>query len=183
MKPLLRFDRVSCRRGGRLLFEDLDLQLGPGEALHLTGPNGSGKSSLIRLAAGLLRAEGGTIDRSGAAVADEHLALDRELSLNRALAFWGGNFDQAMQALDLERLASVPVRLLSTGQAKRATLARVAASSAPLWLLDEPLNGLDADGVERLEALLAAHLEKGGAVLAASHGPLGGSWSKMELGS
>jgi len=182
MKPLLRFEGVTCRRGGRLLFEDLDLQVGPGEALHLTGPNGSGKSSLIRLAAGLLRAEKGRIERNDAALADEHLALDRDLTLRRALDFWSRDVDQAMEALDLVRLADVPVRLFSTGQAKRATLARVAASGVPLWLLDEPLNGLDADGVERLERLLARHLEKGGAVLAASHGPLGGTWSRMELG-
>ena len=183
MKPHLLFERVTCRRGGRLLFEDLDLQLGPGEALHLTGPNGSGKSSLIRLAAGLLRAESGRIDRSALALADEHLALDRELPLRRALGFWGGEVDRVMDALDLARLAGVPVRLLSTGQAKRATLARVAGSEAPLWLLDEPLNGLDADGVERLDSLVARHLQRGGAVLAASHGTLGGGWSRMELGA
>ena len=59
MKPHLRFEDVTCRRGGRLLFEGLSLALGPGEALHLTGPNGSGKSSVLRLAAGLLRAEAG----------------------------------------------------------------------------------------------------------------------------
>ena len=63
MKPLLRFENVTCRRGRRLLFENLDLTIGAGEALHLTGPNGSGKSSLLRLAAGLLRAESGRIDR------------------------------------------------------------------------------------------------------------------------
>ena len=183
MKPLLRFEQVTCRRGGRLLFEDLDLQLGPGEALHLRGPNGSGKSSLIRLAAGLLHAERGRVDRAEIALADEHLALDRELPLRRALSFWGGSVDPAMDALGLSRIADVPVRFLSTGQAKRATLARVAASGAPLWLLDEPLNGLDADGVERLETLVGGHLEKGGAVLAASHGPLGGSWTHLELGT
>ena len=181
MKPLLRFEGVTCRRGGRLLFEDLDLQLGPGEALHLTGPNGTGKSSLIRLAAGLLHAESGRIDRSDCALADEHLALDRELPLLRALGFWSGDVRQAMDALDLARLADVPVRLLSTGQAKRATLVRVAASGAPLWLLDEPLNALDADGVERLDALIARHLEGGGAVLAASHAPLSGRWKRLEL--
>jgi heme exporter protein A len=183
MKPLLRFAQVTCRRGGRLLFEDLDLTLGPGEALHLTGPNGSGKSSLIRLAAGLLHAESGRIERSDVALADEHLALDRELPLRRALSFWERDVDQAMEALGLTRLAEVPVRLLSTGQAKRATLARVAASASSLWLLDEPLNGLDADGVARLDGLIETHRERGGAVLAASHGPLGGSWSRMELGA
>lgn len=183
MKPHLRFDDVTCRRGGRLLFEGVSLALGPGEALHLTGPNGSGKSTLIRLAAGLLRAESGRVERDELALADDNRALDRELPLRRALGFWGGAVDDAMDALDLTRLAQVPVRLLSTGQAKRATLARVAASGAPLWLLDEPLNGLDRDGVARLDALIAAHLARGGAVLAASHGPLGGSWSQMELGA
>lgn len=182
MKAHLRFQDVTCRRGGRLLFEGLSLAIGSGEALHLTGPNGSGKSSLIRLAAGLLQAERGRVDRSDLALADDALALDRELPLRRALGFWGGNVDDAMEALDLARLASVPVRLLSTGQAKRATLARVAASGAPLWLLDEPLNGLDSDGVACLDALVAAHLSRGGAVLAAAHGSLGGSWSKLELG-
>jgi heme exporter protein A len=117
------------------------------------------------------------------ALADEHLALERELPLRRALTFWGGGVDRAMGALGLARLADVPVRLLSTGQAKRAMLARVVASAAPLWLLDEPLNGLDADGIGRLDALIAGHLEKGGAVLAASHGPLGGAWAKKELGA
>jgi heme exporter protein A len=183
MKPHLRFEDVTCRRGGRLLFEGLSFALGRGEALHLTGPNGSGKSSLIRLAAGLLWTESGRVERGELALADDGLALDRELPLLRALEFWGGTVEDAMDALDLARLARVPVRLLSTGQAKRATLARVAASGAPLWLLDEPLNGLDSDGVARLDALVAAHLARGGAVLAASHGPLGGRWAQLELGA
>jgi heme exporter protein A len=183
MTPLLRFESVTLRRGGRTLFEDLDLELAPGEALHLSGPNGSGKSSLIRLAAGLLRAESGRVHKDSVALVDEHLALDRELTLTSALGFWSARTDEAMEAMGLTRLARIPVRLLSTGQAKRATLARVAASGAALWLLDEPLNGLDADGIARLDALVAGHLESGGAVLAASHGPLGGSWARMELGA
>ena len=183
MTSLLCLEAVALRRGGRLLFEGLDLALGPGEALHVAGPNGSGKSSLIRLAAGLLRAEQGSIERSELALADDALALDRELPLRRALNFWGGRVDGALDALGLTGLAEVPVRLLSTGQAKRATLARVAASGAPLWLLDEPLNGLDSDSAARLDVLVAGHLERGGAVLAASHGPLGGSWTHLELGA
>jgi heme exporter protein A len=187
--PLLRFDHVTCRRGGRLLFEQLELELGRGEALHLTGPNGSGKSSLIRLAAGLLRAESGSVRRSEAALADELQALDREQPLEAALRLWarlGGSADRlqgAIDALGLTRLAHVPVRLLSAGQVKRATLARVAASGAPLWLLDEPLNGLDAEGVERLAALVERHRSSGGAVVAASHVPLAGEWRRLELGA
>ena len=184
MKPLLRLEAVALRRGGRLLFDGLDLSLGPGEALRLTGPNGSGKSSLIRLAAGLLRAEAGGVERTRAALSDDLLALDRELPLGKALRFWAGDgrLGPAMEAMGLAELSEVPVRLLTAGQAKRATLARVAASGASLWLLDEPLNGLDADGVERLDALIAAHRATGGAVLAASHAPLGGDWAQLELG-
>ena len=188
MKPLLRLEGVTLRRGGRLLFEGLDLKLGPGEALQVTGPNGSGKTSLIRLAAGLLRAESGRVERTALALSDEALALDRELSLGKALRFWarlGGSADRlggAMDALGLTGLAEMPVRLLSSGQAKRATLARVAASSAKLWLLDEPLNGLDAEGSGRLDALIAGHRASGGAVLAASHATLAGDWKRLELG-
>ena len=58
----------------------------------------------------------------------------------------------------------------------------VMASGAPLWLLDEPLNGLDRDGTKRLDAAVAAHRNAGGAVLAASHLPLGGAWRQLELG-
>jgi heme exporter protein A len=182
VKPLLRFEAVTLRRGGRLLFEGLDLKLGPGEALHVTGPNGSGKSSLLRLAAGLLRAEAGQVERTALALADDALALDREQPLAKALRFWSPAVEPAIAAMGIEDLADVPVRLLSSGQAKRAALARVAASGAKLWLLDEPLNGLDDDGVRRLNALIAGHRSTGGAVLAASHQSLGGDWAHLELG-
>jgi heme exporter protein A len=181
VNPLLRFEDVSVRRGGRLLFEGLDLALGPGKALQVSGPNGSGKSSLIRLAAGLLREERGRVERSPLALADDNIALDRELPLSRALNFWGGAVAEAMDQLAIAHLSDVPVRLLSSGQLKRATLARVAASGANLWLLDEPLNGLDGDGLTRLAALIEAHRASGGAVLAASHQPLGGDWPRLEL--
>ena len=183
MSRLLRGEGLALIRGGRMLFDGLDIELDAGDGMHLTGPNGSGKSSLLRLIAGLLNPAAGRIQRSAAALADEGMALDRELPLGRALAFWqGARLAEAMSAFHLDNLAHVPVRLLSTGQAKRARLARVMASGAPLWLLDEPLNGLDRDGAQRLDAAIAAHRLAGGAVLAASHLPLGGTWRGLELG-
>ena len=123
------------------------------------------------------------IERVEAALADEALALDPELPLRRALEFWRGpRLGDAMTAFHLDDLAQVPVRLLSTGQAKRARLARVMANGAPLWLLDEPLNGLDRDGAERLDAAIASQRRAGGAVVAASHHPLSGDWRMMEMG-
>ena len=182
MSALLKGEGLALVRGGRLLFEGLDVELGAGEALHVTGRNGSGKSSLIRLVAGLLKPNAGRIERAPVALADESLALDRELPLGRALAFWAGpNLRPAVSAFELEDLLDVPVRLLSTGQAKRARLSRVAASGAPLWLLDEPLNGLDRKGIAELDSVIAAHRSAGGAVLAASHVPLGGHWRTLEL--
>jgi heme exporter protein A len=181
MTANLLFRGVTLRRGGRLLFEEMDFELAEGEAIHVSGPNGCGKSSLIRLAAGLLRAERGEVHRAPLALADENLALDRELPLGAALAFWGGEGEAAMESLGIAHLAEVPVRLLSSGQAKRATLARIAASGAPLWLLDEPLNALDTVGAERLSRLIVRHRAAGGAVLAASHQLLPGEWRVLDL--
>jgi heme exporter protein A len=185
VNTLLRFEGVALRRGGRLLFEGLDLELRPGEAMQVAGPNGSGKSSLIRLAAGLLNAERGKVKRSRLALADDNLALDRELGLRRALGLWVPYhpLDRALQIMNIDSLSEAPVRLLSAGQARKARLARVIATGAPLWLLDEPLNGLDSDGSERLAAVIDSHRGRGGAVLVASHQPFPGDWLRLELGA
>ncbi|MDP1028527.1 heme ABC exporter ATP-binding protein CcmA [Sphingomonas sp. KR1UV-12] len=175
---LLTLDTVTCLRGGRRLFEALDLVLEAGGAAVVTGPNGAGKSSLLRLVAGLLRAEAGTVRAAPAALLDERSALDPDRRLADALGFWArvdGTHDRiaaALAMLDLTALADVPVRLLSTGQRRRAGLARIAASPAPLWLLDEPANGLDTAAVVRLAAMIAAHRAGGGAALIATHLPL-----------
>lgn len=175
----LAFRDVACARGGRLLFEALSFALAPGQAALVTGPNGAGKSSLIRIAAGLLAPTSGSVQGDGArALLSEAAALDPELSLNAALRFWAridGRPDAvaaALEAAGLAELAQVPVRLLSTGQRRRAALARVVASGAPVWLLDEPANGLDESSVRSLEALIASHRAGGGIALVATHLPV-----------
>ena len=181
MSELLRIDGVACIRGERLLFEGLSLSLDRGAALWLRGPNGVGKSSLIRVAAGLLRPAAGTVTRrERVALIDEAAALDAELPLRRALDFWarvdtvdGHAVDRAVADMALAPLADVPVSMLSTGQRKRAAIVRVIASGAPIWLLDEPANGMDDMAQERLVAAIAAHRANGGAVMLASHFALG----------
>ena len=176
---MIAFERVACARGGRLVFAPLDLALSAGEALVVAGPNGAGKSSLLRIAAGLLAPAAGRVIRLGPSgwLGEAH-ALDPELPLARALGFWAaidgadGRVTAALDALGLAALAPVPVRLLSTGQRRRAALAPLIAAAPPLWLLDEPASGLDVAAVARLGEIIARHRAEGGAVLLATHQPI-----------
>jgi heme exporter protein A len=173
----IKLDGVGCIRGGRVLFTDVSLNLEAGGAALITGPNGIGKSSLIRIMAGLLVPASGDVTCEGRiALANDGFALDLALPLKAALSYWaslddGGpdSVEAALHALGLTHLADIPCRILSTGQKKRATLARVMASGASLWLLDEPLNGLDLEAQTRVEAMIAAHRAQGGIVVVATH--------------
>jgi len=167
---------ITCRRGGRTLFSRLSLAVDAGQSLAIRGPNGIGKSSLLRMMAGLLPCAEGSIDRvDQIAFSDERAALDPERSVRDALGFWAGldgaidRLDEAIDALQLSGLADIPVRMLSTGQRKRASLARTIASGAKLWLLDEPGNGLDTASLLALGSAIDAHVARGGGVIAASH--------------
>lgn len=180
MTAILAFDRVSAIRRDEVLFEGLSFALAPGAAALVTGANGAGKSTLIRIAAGLLRPASGRVARDTApALLGEATALDADLTLEAALRFWTrldhGDGSRAMTALatmELAPLADVPMRLLSTGQRRRAAIARVVASGAALWLLDEPANGLDARALTALGTAIADHRARGGTVLVATHLPI-----------
>jgi heme exporter protein A len=176
--PSLIAENLACRRGERLLFRRLSFRLEAGAACHVTGANGAGKTTLIRAVAGLTTPFAGEVLREGAlALLDERTGLDPDLPLGKALAFWlalDGAADAAaiMARLRLAPLAEVPVRYLSTGQKKRAALARVLGQGAPLWLLDEPLSGLDTASQGLVSALVREHCAGGGIALIASHQPL-----------
>ncbi|AOH83084.1 heme ABC transporter ATP-binding protein CcmA [Sphingomonas panacis] len=176
--PRLAFHGVTGVRGGRRLFAGLSFTLAPGDAALVTGANGVGKSTLLRIAAGLLAPAEGRVETPRCALMAEAAALDSGQTLEDALRFWAAldaapeparRVTDAMTATGLAALAHVPVRLLSTGQRRRAALARVVASEAPLWLLDEPVNGLDAASVTTLETLVADHRARGGIALVATH--------------
>jgi heme exporter protein A len=166
---------LACRRGDRLLFKGVGFELQSGGALQLAGPNGIGKSSLMRILAGLLRPYAGQVEHDGLrALSDERPALDAHRPLGEALDFWR-RIDRAGEAradFGLQDLLDVPVRFLSTGQRKRAALARLAASGAQIWLLDEPLNGLDKHWSTAVQAAIEAHRAQGGIAVIASHQPL-----------
>jgi heme exporter protein A len=175
--PSLRLENVAVVRGNRIVLGGISLTASAGDVIWVRGANGCGKSTLLRLIAGLLPLLSGRIEVDGrVALADESTALDASLSVEKALRFWSdmdgastATRDLAMTAMDLVALADIPVRFLSTGQRKRANLARVIASGAPIWLLDEPYNGLDSASCARLDQAILKHSATGGATLVAAH--------------
>jgi heme exporter protein A len=189
--PSLSASRLACRRGHRMLFRGLDLSLEPGQIMWLRGQNGRGKTSLLRLAAGLSAPEEGVLSCDGMALRrlpDFALrllfightnALKDDLSVSEALAFLlrihgrpsdTASVHAALQRLGMHSRRDAPVRTLSQGQRRRVALARLAVEQhASLWLLDEPFDALDADGVERVNGLLLEHLARRGSVLLTSH--------------
>lgn len=186
----LQVRNLACRRGERLLFSGVAFELAPGAVLWLRGRTGSGKTSLLRMVAGLGRPEHGDILWGGRPAAHapgylhalryvghtdglkddftaaESLALETLLRGDPASAV---QVDEALAALGIAAHRRCPVHTLSQGQRKRLALARLALAGMPgPWLLDEPFDALDADGSERLCAMLAAHQARGGSVLLAS---------------
>jgi heme exporter protein A len=189
---LLQARDLSCRRGRRLLFEGLNLDLQARSITWLRGTNGSGKTSLLRILAGLSAPAAGEVLwngrplRSGGAAARQAVvyighanALKDDLTLEEALTFLarlaGHAEAQAQAAAALERLGlanrrQALVRTLSQGQRRRGALARLALDQAPRsWILDEPYDALDSDSIAVLSGLISAHADRGGAVLLTSH--------------
>lgn len=175
--PSVVLQNIAVIRGNRLVLDRFSLEATAGDIVWIRGANGSGKSTLLRLIAGLLPNASGQLEVEGpVALADENLALDPNMTLEAALGFWSKMDaataqarENALSAMDLVPLADVPVRYLSTGQRKRASLARLLASQAPVWLLDEPYNGLDSASATRLDAALLKHASAGGIALVAAH--------------
>jgi heme exporter protein A len=187
-------ENLTLARGERQLFEGLGFSLGRGEGAALTGANGAGKTSLLRAVAGLLRPEAGRVsfqDGAGADIEAEvaraqglhllghHDGLKSTRTAKEELRFWthwlGGdaaNLHKAVDTLQLDPLLALEVRKLSAGQRRRLALARLIAAPRPLWLLDEPMAPLDGERRALFGALMQAHLDGGGMILAAVHDAL-----------
>lgn len=189
----LRFADVACVRASRLLFQNFSAVLQPGQVLRLAGVNGAGKTSLLRIAAGALPCAQGAVVWDGVDIlengAQAHNARfaflpadDRDLKILETawenLAFWAhlwgvaspaAAVDAALAQMGLSALAGAPVRILSAGQKRRLSLARLLLKQSPLWLMDEPFNALDAAATALLADALARHLAAGGMAMMATH--------------
>lgn len=182
---------LAGERGGEPVFSDVGFALSEGDALVVTGANGSGKSTLLRVVAGLLPPAAGSVTLEGGGEewttvmsACHYLGhqngMKTALTLAENLGFWRGfqgephlETGEALEMVGLGALGHLPFGYLSTGQKRRVAIARLLVSWRPVWLLDEPTAGLDAASERQFGALMQAHREDGGIVVAATHLPLG----------
>jgi heme exporter protein A len=192
-------ENLVVARGGRVLFGDLSARVQAGEALVVSGANGVGKSSLLRVVAGLLRPLAGKIVFEGAAddarrgdlhLMGHHDGFKGGRTAREELLFqaaWAGAADgaalRAAERLGVARQLTLEVRRLSAGQRRRLALARLIAAPRSLWLMDESLAPLDADGRALMGEIMGDHLAGGGLILAASHDPLPVQARVLELGA
>ncbi len=177
--PLLAVYDLCLERGGRELFRNLAFSVLPGQLLQVDGPNGAGKTSLLRILAGLSRyGFTGRVERSAPPLYLGHQPAVKALLTPRENLAWHvagesaydtGQIEDALARVGLYGYEDVPSHALSAGQHRRVNLARLYLSARPLWLLDEPFTAIDRGGVAELEALLVAHVERGGAVVMTSH--------------
>jgi heme exporter protein A len=193
-------EHLAGERGGEPVFAGVDFSLAQSEALTVTGPNGAGKSTLLRIIAGLLPAAGGRVtlegggeewpDAEGAAHYLGHQnAMKTALTVEENLAFWRDFLGEphmepgeALATVELGDIGHLPFGYLSTGQKRRAAIARLLVSYRPVWLLDEPTAGLDAASERQFSALMRAHLEDGGIIIAATHVKLGLEGAELRMG-
>ena len=191
---------LTVSRGERVLFRDLSFGIAPGEAVALTGANGAGKTTLLRTLAGFIRPDAGTVafaDIEPAEARASHIhwlghmdGLKTGRRAREELEFqarWSGANNEGIAAaiagLALEPLLDLEVRKLSAGQRRRLAFARLIAAPRPLWLLDEPFAPLDARWRAALGLMMQAHLDSGGAILAAVHDPLPVAARALDIGA
>jgi heme exporter protein A len=188
---LLSVHDLACARGERLLFKDMNFTVGAGELLLVQGGNGQGKTSLLRLLTGLARPEAGEIRWRGEPIRQCRDLFHAEMiylghangvkddldpieNLRFAEGLQGRAFEREraidlLQRLGLARCLDLPCRVLSFGQRRRVALSAMLLADAKLWILDEPLTGLDVHAVALMEGLIRDHLAAGGMAVATTH--------------
>lgn len=190
----LSIQHLSFERNQRPLFNNINCELQAGECLQIRGANGSGKSTFLRILAGFIEPQQGSVKWRGENIYQSHDGYRHEIhflghqsgvKLNltvwenlklfcvlTAKAYDKKILQNAIQKVGLQRFADTPASQLSAGQLRRVALARLVLNAKPLWLLDEPLTALDKEGQEVLNNLLKEHLEMGGMVVVATHHPV-----------
>ena len=200
MSIILAAEALSCVRQDRVLFENLNFQLSAGQVLYIQGKNGAGKSSLLRLLAGLTLPEDGQILFHGKPLQQQteffaeqllfighQSGIHPQLTALQNLAFWSALSEQAIAdpyqllgALGLAGLEDIPCFMLSAGQQRRVSLARLWFTNKSLWILDEPFTSLDQQLISKLEHHFLQHLSAGGVIVLTSHQALSASYPALQ---
>ena len=178
---MLRLTDVSARRGRRTVLSGINLTIHRGEVVAVVGANGAGKSTLLQLCAGLLRASGGSVERTpnfGYApqldslapllTVDEHLRLfgaARGIRQGRSIS----TGHRLLTRLGWTARGDQTAGTLSGGTQQKLNVALAQLDAPDLLLLDEPYQGLDALAYEDLWALISAWRTSGAGVLLVTH--------------
>lgn len=191
----VRLTDVMAGYGDRLAIEDVDLAVDAGSLLAVVGPNGAGKSTLLKVMAGLLAPSAGRVEVLGAppgrqsrrvayvpqaetvdwqfpVTVRDVVMMGRYPALGPARRPARGDREAVAEALAKVGMTAhqhVQIGRLSGGQRRRAFLARALAADPQLYLLDEPVTGIDATTQEELMDILEAEAARGRTVIATTH--------------
>ena len=181
---------ISCIRGNKLLFKNLNFKINNKELLVIKGANGSGKTTLLKILSGLLKPISGSIiinKKNINILKDEYFkyfeyighenAIKTALTVRENLNFYlkikrnltTKNFEKAIKIFNLKDLLDIKVENLSSGEKRRVSLSRLILSNSKIWFLDEPTNGLDKINTLNFFKILKQHLQFNGLAIIASH--------------
>lgn len=196
MSHLIQASRLSCIRSEKFVFQNINFSAMSGDTIFLKGPNGSGKSTLLRILAGFTKPSEGSLVSNFNMFWDLHYFSDADLikpnlTAVEHLIYWSKllhwsmdsnsflpfekHLENAFYCLDFMQiplLANVPCRFMSLGQKKRVALSRLLLREKSVWLLDEPIIGLDIASIRIVEKMISCHQQRGGIVFLSSHSNL-----------
>lgn len=188
---MLEVSSIYLYRNRKQVFKDFSLNLKNSEIILLEGENGVGKTSLLNMISGLINPDKGFIKICRKSIIElgnqkkkiftyipDKNCLKENLSVNENLKSWlklsnlkvnDNSYQKALNTFSIDNIQETLVKSLSHGQKKKVALTKLLFSKSKLWLLDEPLNGIDTKTITVLKKIMIQHIKKNGSILFSSH--------------